>query len=163
MFVSTILVTSGVSVIPSILIGSDVQLKAGRVIIIQSEFFLLIQLSRLQFCLILKSFDPILIPWILFFCRISVAARNSAHKMNNSLTPDRCGADFKSIISKQMIRIKLVGISCELTLRWMPQNVVVLNQHYFRSWLGAVRQQAITWVSVDPDLCRHIGSLGHNE
>ena len=25
------------------------------------------------------------------------------------------------------------------------------------------RQQAITWVDVDPDLCRHMVSLGHNE
>ena len=27
----------------------------------------------------------------------------------------------------------------------------------------AVRQQAITWANVDPVLCRHVGSLGHNE
>ena len=40
MFVSTILVMSGVSVIPSILVGSDVHFKAGCVIIIQSEFFI---------------------------------------------------------------------------------------------------------------------------
>ena len=26
-----------------------------------------------------------------------------------------------------------------------------------------VRQQAITWASVDLDLCRHMASLGHNE
>ena len=37
------------------------------------------------------------------------------------------------------------------------------NQHWFRLWLGAVRQQAITWASVDLDLCRHMASLGHNE
>ena len=30
-------------------------------------------------------------------------------------------------------------------------------------WLGAIRQQAITWANVDPDLCRHMASLGHNE
>ena len=33
----------------------------------------------------------------------------------------------------------------------------------FRQWLGAVRQQAITWASVDLDLCHHIASLGRNE
>ena len=27
----------------------------------------------------------------------------------------------------------------------------------------AIRQQAITWANVDPDLCRHMVSLGHNE
>ena len=29
--------------------------------------------------------------------------------------------------------------------------------------LGAVRQQAITWTSVDQDLQRHMASLGPNE
>ena len=29
--------------------------------------------------------------------------------------------------------------------------------------VGAVRQQAITWTNVDPDLWRHVASLGHNE
>ena len=29
--------------------------------------------------------------------------------------------------------------------------------------IGAVRQQAITWVNVDLVLCRHMASLGHNE
>ena len=28
---------------------------------------------------------------------------------------------------------------------------------------GAVRQEAITWVNVDPDFCGHMVSLGHNE
>ena len=30
-------------------------------------------------------------------------------------------------------------------------------------WLGAARQQAISCAKVDPDLCRHVASLGHNE
>ena len=38
-----------------------------------------------------------------------------------------------------------------------------LNQHWFRSWLGAVRQQAITWADVDLDPRRHMTFLGHNE
>ena len=29
-------------------------------------------------------------------------------------------------------------------------------------WLGAVRQQAITWANVDPNLCHQIASLYHN-
>ena len=36
-------------------------------------------------------------------------------------------------------------------------------QHWFRLWLGAVRQQAITWANVDQCLCRHMASLGANE
>ena len=38
----------------------------------------------------------------------------------------------------------------------------MISQHRFRYWLGAVRQQAITWANVYPDLCRHLASLGHN-
>ena len=29
--------------------------------------------------------------------------------------------------------------------------------------VGAIRQQAITWTNVDPDLCRYMASLGDNE
>ena len=29
--------------------------------------------------------------------------------------------------------------------------------------IGAVKQQAITWAKVDPDLCHHMALLGHNE
>ena len=39
----------------------------------------------------------------------------------------------------------------------------MISQYWFRLWLGAVGQQAITWANVDPDLCRHMVSLGHNE
>ena len=31
------------------------------------------------------------------------------------------------------------------------------------SWLGAVRQQVITLANVDPHMCRHMASLGHNK
>ena len=45
---------------------------------------------------------------------------------------------------------------CHMTL-------LLISQHWFRQWLGAVRQQAITWTSVDQDLQRHMASLGPNE
>ena len=34
---------------------------------------------------------------------------------------------------------------------------------WFRQWLGAVRQDAIIWTSVDPDACRHMAFLVHNK
>ena len=39
----------------------------------------------------------------------------------------------------------------------------MITQHWCRLWLGAIRQQAITWANVDPDLCHHMASLGLNE
>ena len=38
-----------------------------------------------------------------------------------------------------------------------------ISQNWFRQWLGAIRQQVITWANVDPDLRHHMASLGHNE
>ena len=34
---------------------------------------------------------------------------------------------------------------------------------WFRQWGNAIRQQATTWTSVDPELCCHMTSLGYNE
>ena len=39
----------------------------------------------------------------------------------------------------------------------------MISQHWFRQWLGAVRQQAITWANVDPELCHEMALLGFNE
>ena len=37
---------------------------------------------------------------------------------------------------------------------------LMTSWNWFRQWLGAVRQHAITWGNVDPDPCRHLVSLG---
>ena len=39
----------------------------------------------------------------------------------------------------------------------------MISEHWFRLWLGAVRQQAITRTNVDLDLCCYMASIGHNE
>ena len=54
--------------------------------------------------------------------------------------------------------LKLPRDECHGTL-------LMVSQHWFRLWLGAVRQQAITWTNVDPDLCHHMVHvlLGHND
>ena len=52
--------------------------------------------------------------------------------------------------------MKLSSDECHKTL-------LMKSQHWFRLWLGAVRQQAITWANVDPDLCRQMVSLSLNE
>ena len=40
---------------------------------------------------------------------------------------------------------------------------LMINQHWLKKWLDAVRQQAITWANVDPHLCHHMALLSHNE
>ena len=39
------------------------------------------------------------------------------------LAPGRCGSYFKSIIFKLIIQDSSLGNSCEVALRWMPQNL----------------------------------------
>ena len=46
-------------------------------------------------------------------------------------------------------------------LRYLLWNCPHMS-HWFGQWLGAARQQAITRAIIDPDLCRHLVSLGHN-
>ena len=57
-------------------------------------------------------------------------------------------------------------VACALALKlrtckWYS-TLLIINQHWFRWWLGAIRHQAITWTNVDPDLCPHMVSLGMN-
>ena len=48
----------------------------------------------------------------------------------------------------------------KILLRWMPPNLTNENSALVQV---AVGQQAITWASIDPDLCHHMASLSHNE
>ena len=52
--------------------------------------------------------------------------------------------------------VKLPSDEC----KWI---LLMISRHWFRQWLGDVRQQAIIWGNVDPDPCRHMVSIGHNE
>ena len=47
--------------------------------------------------------------------------------------------------------VKLLSGECHNTS-------LIISQHWFRLWLGAVRQQAITWANIDIDLCRHMAT-----
>ena len=56
----------------------------------------------------------------------------------------------------------------EVSLAKLPSDkyhgtLLMINQNGSKYWYVAVRQQAITWTNVEPDLCRHKASLGHNE
>ena len=68
-----------------------------------------------------------------------------------------------------MINLKLnfvvngYGVSCEIASRWMSLELTYDESTLLRSKFGAIRQQAITWTNVDPDLRRHKASLHYNE
>ena len=58
--------------------------------------------------------------------------------------------------SSWSLTVKLLSDECHRTS-------LMINQHRFRLWFGAIRHQTITWANVDPDLCCHMASLSHNE
>ena len=64
-----------------------------------------------------------------------------------SLFPGRCSSSFESVISKYILRIKIMSTSCEIFHRWMPRNT------FDDKSTCAVWQKAITSASVEPDLC----------
>ena len=45
----------------------------------------------------------------------------------------------------------------------MPQDLTIEKSTLVQVMLGTLRQQAITWANVDPNLCCHMASLGNNE
>ena len=75
----------------------------------------------------------------------------------NSLAPGRCGCNLKSIIFKLISRISLAS-PVKLPSGECHKTSLMISQYWFRWW-----HQAITWASVDPDLCHDVASLGYNE
>ena len=70
-------------------------------------------------------------------------------------------------ILKMQFSILFYWLASSDLLMIMPSNkwhrtLLMINQHWFRWWLGAVRQQAITWANVDSVSCLLMASLGHN-
>ena len=77
----------------------------------------------------------------------------------NSLAPEGCGTNFKSIISKLIIQNSGKGTHCEIAPRWMPLNLTNGKSTLAQEWLGTIRQQAITWNNVD----RHPYSISRSQ
>ena len=52
----------------------------------------------------------------------------------NSLVPGICDSKFKIVISELMLCIKFMSSSCEIPLRWMPQNTPDDESKLFLFW-----------------------------
>ena len=68
---------------------------------------------------------------------------------------------MKFWISNFQANLSIFGwdFSFEITFRWMSLDLTNDSQHWFRQWLGAVSQQAITWANVSSVLCHHYGVI----
>ena len=97
----------------------------------------------------------------------------------NSLAPGRCSCIPELIIFK--VKSKMDEV-CEFvnagrpswwlknigSMAWChlayPRPLCSARTNWRRTLcLGAICHQAITWANIDPDLSRHMASLGHNE
>ena len=45
-------------------------------------------------------------------------------KVFNSLASGKCGSNFKGVISEHILAIYILSMSCEIALRWMPQDPI---------------------------------------
>ena len=79
----------------------------------------------------------------------------------NSLTLGRCGINFKNKTFKLIIQNHSLGTSKKL-LSGEYQSLTKDMSTLVRVMLYVVRHQAITQANVDPEMCRHMTSLGHN-
>ena len=78
----------------------------------------------------------------------------------NSLCPRRCGHNFKSIIFKLMIKNDSLILGEWQNRTGGKSTLIQENQG---GGGGGGGHQGNTWSNVDPDLYRHMASLGHNE
>ena len=73
------------------------------------------------------------------------------------------GLDVNSLASGGMFIILSCNFPTWISDRYLEWALQLISQHWLSYWLGAVRQQAITWACVYPDLCLHMVLSGHNE
>ena len=65
------------------------------------------------------------------------------------------------MVSKLTIQNSTLGTRCEIELRWMSHSIINEKSTLVQI-MGCCRQEAITQVNNDPDICRYMTSLGHN-
>ena len=87
------------------------------------------------------------------------------HHGFSSLAPEKFEWNFRHLIFKQISVIDGCGISCEIALMWMSLDFIGDQSTLVQvmAWCRQATSQYSTWADVDPDFCRHMASLGHNE
>ena len=80
------------------------------------------------------------------------------------LDPKRC-VDLKFVIFKLLSRIDILAFPVKFPTHECHKTPLMSSQHRFiiGSGNGLVPDGTISWTSVDPELCLHMASLGHNK
>ena len=79
----------------------------------------------------------------------------------NSLAPRIFGSHFLTVVTEHMLWINFMGISCEIALTLMSQNTPDDKSLDVRSGNALVLPGSKPLL--DPDQCRYMASLGHND
>ena len=102
-----------------------------------------------------------LISWLTYLSNISLTLTAWL------VGPRLCDSNFKSILFKLILQIRSLGTTCEIALRWMPQNLT--NEKSKLVQVLAWCHQATSPYPSEPTLnlnhCHHMvsQSLGHSE
>ena len=75
--------------------------------------------------------------------------------------PGRCVGNFKEM-SNSICRTVASALDVKLFPSEYHGPSLMRSEHWFKFWLGGVRQQANTWENTDLILCKHMVSLSHN-
>ena len=67
----------------------------------------------------------------------------------------RSGCDFKNPIFSLVLLMGIFRFFMIMPPNECHRTLLMRSPHRFMWWLSAIRQQAITWASVDPDLWHH--------
>ena len=89
--------------------------------------------------------------------------RENIWEITNSLAPGKFEWNFRHVIFKQILVIDGWGIFCEIALMWMSLDFTDDQSTLVQVMAWCRQATTITWANVDPDLCHHMVSLGHNE
>ena len=80
----------------------------------------------------------------------------------NAVYPGGCGFDLKYVICAKTLCNGYLHVHQQCPCPEWQTIPIVISQHWFKYWLGAVRRQAILWTKVDWGMWCHT-SLCHNE
>ena len=71
---------------------------------------------------------------------------------NNSLAPEKCVSNFKSLISNYMLQIKFSDIAWEIALKWMPKNTFGNKSAFVQAMACCVQAKSHYLTTVETDL-----------
>ena len=94
-----------------------------------------------------------------YYCKESAWMSN--YRLDNTIDVIK-SLSVEHVILQHILMIEIQLFSLRLPSGECHKTSLTIIQHWFKEWLGAVRQQAIAWTNVDHVLLYHKATLSHN-